>query len=474
MGTSYFGFIRRLLLWLLLPLLLAACTKHFLEAKPSTNLLVPSTVSDFQSLLDNTTVFNLVPTLGEASCDDYYFPLGFWQGLDTREKNAYVWAVDIFDGQGDQQDWNTPYRQVFYANVVLDGLGNQPEADSLAQWNNVKGEALFSRAFAFYNLSQIFAPAYGTVSDTAHLGIALRLHSDISIPSTRSTVPQTYQQIINDLDSAERYLPALLPNLNSYRNRPVKVCAQALLARVYLSMRNYLQAKTYADSALKYYDSLIDYNTISPLTILLPFTPLNNETIYQAGFLGPNQPGFPPYQTYLVGGFDPNTRVDSGLYQSYDTNDLRRVIYFRYKPHDSTYFKGSYTGTFYPFGGLAIDELYLIRAEGAARMGDLITPANDINMLLSKRWVSGTFPGYSFTTMDQALDTVLLERRKELVFRGLRWTDLRRLNADNAGIELKRVLDTTYILHPNSSLYTLPLPPDVINLSTMQQNYRYN
>lgn len=425
-------------------------------------------------LLDNTTVFNLVPTLGESSCDDYYFPFGFWQTLDTREQNAYIWAPDIFEGQGNQQDWNTPYQQVFYANVVLDGLGSRPEADSLAQWNDVKGEALFSRAFAFYNVAQVFAQAYGTVADSAHLGIPLRLHSDISTPSVRSTVPQTYQQIIADLDSAELFLPILPPNLNSYRNRPVKVCAQALLARVYLSMREYQQARAYADSALQSYDSLIDYNMLAP-TATLPFSLLNNETLYQASFLGPNQPGLPAYSIYLLGVFYPNTRIDSGLIQSYDTNDLRLVIDYRYKPHDSSYLKGSYAGTIYPFGGLATDELYLIRAEAAARAGDIGAAANDINTLLSKRWRTGTFPGYTFASQQQALDTVLLERRKELAFRGLRWTDLRRFSADGTGIPLTRVLDSVvYTLKPNSNLYTLPIPPDVINLSTMSQNPRNN
>lgn len=474
MRTFNFGSIWRWLLLAVVVMILPACKKHFLDAKPNTNLLVPSTVSDFQALLDNTTVFNLVPTLGESSCDDYYFPFGFWETLDTREMNAYIWKADIFEGQGSQQDWNTPYRQVFYANVVLDGLSGKPEADSLPQWNNVKGQALFARAFAFYNLSQVFAPAYGTVTDSVHLGIPLRLHSDISTSSVRSTVPATYQQIINDLDSAEIYLPAIQPNVNSYRNRPVRICAQALLARVYLSMRNYMQARQYADSALKSYDSLIDYNTLST-SAAIPINVENNETLYQASFLGANQPGLPPYPNYLEGGFYQNTRIDSGLIQSYDTNDLRLIIDYRYKPHDSSYLKGSYTGNFYPFGGLANDELYLIRAEGAARAGELAAAAADIDTLLSKRWHTGKFPGYSFTTMDQALDTVLLERRKELAFRGLRWTDLRRLNAEDRNIVLRRVLDSAaYTLQPNSNLYTLPIPPDVINLSGMAQNPRGN
>ncbi len=175
----------------------------------------------------------------------------------------------------------------------------------------------------------------------------------------------------------------------------------------------------------------------------------------------------------LGGSFYSNTRIDTGLIGSYDPNDLRRVICYHYKPYnDSSYLKGSYTGGGACFGGLATDELYLIRAEGAARAHDAAGSMRDIDTLLSKRWRTGTFPGYTVASWQEALDTVLLERRKELAFRGLRWTDLRRLNAEGANITLTRILDRTYTLAPNSDLWVLPIPPDVINLSSIGQNNR--
>ena len=463
--------ILRRLIWLVIPAMLSGCAKHFLESKPSTTIFEPGTLSNFQSLLDNTTVFGQVPTLGEASTDDYFFVTTYWMGLDTRQHNAYIWAPDIFESQGGQLDWNVPYQQVFYANVVLDGLGSQPEQDSAAQWYIVKGEALFLRAFAFYNLAQVFAPVYDPgQANTPNLGIPLRLHSEINTPSTRSTVGQTYLQIINDLILAEQMLPPTRPSDNSYRNRPVRVAAQALLARTYLSMRNYPLARAYADSALQAYDSLIDYNNLDQ-TMSIPIGMLNHETLYQANFLGSGQYGNTNYTCSIAGGFFSSTRIDTLLIQSYDSNDLRRMVYYHYKPPTSSYLKGSYAGSNYCFGGLATDELYLIRAEGAAQTNDLVSAANDINTLLLKRWKTGTFPGYSFSSKQEALDTVLLERRKELAFRGLRWTDLRRLNADGANIVLTRNLGgTIYTLQPNSDLYTLPIPPDVIDLSGMPQN----
>jgi hypothetical protein len=453
---------------LMLPLVLAgagqSCRKQFLDARPWTTLVTPTTLTDFQALLDNTAVFGLVPTLGEASADNYFFPLLTWQDLDTRERNAYIWAPDIFGGQGGQLDWNIPYQQVFYANVVLDGLSSiRHDPDSVARWNALEGSAHFLRAFAYYGLAQVFAPTYDPATANSTPGLPLRWHAEISPLSTRSSVAQTYGQILHDLDSAELYLQAT--GITSYRNHPNFLAARALRARVCLSMRNYSMARTAADEVLQVYSSLIDYNTLD-VNNGSAFATLNAETLYQASFLGQGVQQGIAYASVLLGGFYPNTRIDRGLIRSYAPNDLRRVIYYHYKTDTTCYLKGSYTGDFFPFGGLATDELYLIRAEGAARAGDVADAMNDINTLLVKRWKTGTFIPFKVVLPGEALDTILSERRKELAFRGLRWTDLRRLNAEGDTLTLLRSgLDKTYSLKPNSDLYTLPIPPDVIALN---------
>jgi len=468
------------LIWLLpafFTLVLACNKQKFLEKKPSSTLLVPTTLSDFQALLDNLKVFGLVPTLGEASADNYYVSYGSWQGMTKREMNAYVWAKDIYGGEGAQQDWNTPYQQIFYANVVLDGLkGVKSITDSAAEWNALEGSALFCRAFAFYNLAQLFAPVYDSGTAKTDPGIPLRTSSSIDTLSARSTLQATYDQILSDLNQAEAFLPG--GSAGRTLNRPVKACAQALLARVYLSMRNYSMAQASADKALVTYPQLMDYNDLSLTPV--PISTFNPETLYQASFLG--APSLFTYFTALSALYS-TTWIDTGLLRSYDTSDLRLAIFFRTRNHDTTlYLRGGYSGSLYPFGGLATDELLLISAEGAARAGDAAAAMAKVNILLGKRWKKGTFSGYPVTTAPAALDTVLLERRKELAFRGLRWTDLRRLNKEGANITLQRILvDTSngqvnslkFTLAPNSLNYTLPIPPDVISLNAaIQQNSR--
>jgi hypothetical protein len=387
-----------------------------------------------------------------------------WQGLDAREHNAYLWTKDIFQGQGLVEDWDIPYKQVFYANVVLEGLaGITMDNVNRQQWQNEQGAALFIRAYAFYNLAQLFAPVYDSQTAAADPGIPLRLHSDIKDPSVRASVKETYEQIIAGLRQASALLPAAVPMAN--RNRPSKPAALAMLARVCLSMRAYEQAGLYADSALQAYSTLIDYNTLSSESYL-PFTRLNAETLYQSNFL--------TYTQALAAIVFQGCIVDSALYRSYAPGDLRRSIFYLINGEGQPNMKGGYAGIIYPFSGLATDELYLARAECAARAGQTSQALDDLNTLLLHRCQPGTFVPLTSTTPVAALDTILAERRKELAFRGLRWTDLRRLNKEGRNITITRQLNgVLYQLAPNSPLYTLPIPPDIIGFNpNMKQNPR--
>jgi len=68
---------------------------------------------------------------------------------------------------------------------------------------------------------------------------------------------------------------------------------------------------------------------------------------------------------------------------------------------------------------------------------------------------------------------ILRERRKELIFRGLRWTDLKRLNKEEAGIILTRLFNgNTRQLLPKSNHYVLPIPDDALTGGTITQNIR--
>jgi hypothetical protein len=135
--------------------------------------------------------------------------------------------------------------------------------------------------------------------------------------------------------------------------------------------------------------------------------------------------------------------------------------------------KSSYSATSYLFSGVALDEIYLIKSECLARAGHLTAALENVNILLRNRYKPGTFTPLKATTTQEALQIILTERRKELPFRNIRWTDLRRLNKEGRNIRLARIIfGQQYELEPNSPRYVLPIPFDVITFTNMQQNPR--
>ena len=190
---------------------------------------------------------NISPALGEVSADNYFLTYTTWLGLDTKEYNAYIWAPDLYEGQGLVTDWDIPYQQVFYANTVLQGLaGIQTDTTNQAQWNMLEGAALFTRAFALFNIAGLFAEPYDSATAATDPGIPIRLTPDINAKTTRSSVQASYTQLLGDLRAAEGLLPAAIPVNNL--NRPSRPAAQALLARIYLSVGDYTDVGFTADS----------------------------------------------------------------------------------------------------------------------------------------------------------------------------------------------------------------------------------
>lgn len=443
------------LICLLTLILVQTSCKKYLDAKPDKALVVPGTTSDLQALLNNTLDLNMAyPAAGETAADDYYLTTPDWLSLNTTDKNTYVWDRNLFNDD-DRNDWSLSYAAVYTANVVLNRVEDGNVVGPPSDLGHVKGQALFFRAYAFHQLLQVFAKPYNKISAETDLGIALRLSATPDIVSVRATVQQSYQQVLGDLHEAVM----LLPPTPLVKTRPSRSAAFALLARVYLQMEAWELAARYADSALAINHTLIDYNTVNGSTGY-PFELFNKEVIFHTIM----------YTNEALN--NERARIDSMLYSSYEAGDLRRLLFFRNNNDGTASFRGSYAGSVALFNGLAVNELLLVKAEAAARMGQTELAMQVLNTLLEKRWASGSFQPLTAGSAAEALEKVLEERRKELLMRGLRWPDLRRLNTESRFQKtLIRVVDgKTHTLTPNSNRYTLPLPSKVVRMSGMPQN----
>lgn len=432
-----------------------SCQK-FLSKKNNDQLIVPTTLRDLQSLLDDQTIMNSgTPSFGETSATDYFLRPSTYASLSDGNLQFYTWRPYDYPGG----DWHKPAQPVYNSNLCLQYLDNFKNTNA-QEWKTIKGSALFFRSYYFLGLLWDYAKAWNEQSSATDPGIMLRTSADFNKLYQRSSVKDCYEMIIKDT----RESVALLPVESAIATRPSKAAAYGLLGRTFWSMRNYKEAFLYTDSCLQLTSQLIDFNNDGEINITAntPFKPFNKETVFYS--LMTNN-GFSLCYPYAG-------LVDSTLYSSYDEDDLRKQAYFRLN-NGYYQFKGAYVSD--PvnrlFTGIATDEIYLIRAECFIRNGKLQEGIDDLNTLLESRWRSNKYIPVVVTDQESALNLVLNERRKELLFRGLRWIDIKRLNKEGRNIILTRAGgDKTYSLSPNDPYYALPLPEDLIKVTGIQQN----
>jgi hypothetical protein len=163
-------------------------------------------------------------------------------------------------------------------------------------------------------------------------------------------------------------------------------------------------------------------------------------------------------------------RLTQEMYDLYDVNDVRKRVCYTYSPADqSISFRGGFANGL--MTGITTSEMYLIRAECNARANKTTEAMADLNKEMKSRFYKNKFTDLVATDADDALRKIITERRREFVRRGLRWSDLRRLNKDP---RFQKTLThtiggKTYTLEPGSFKYTLPFPDDIITLNGMPQ-----
>lgn len=434
------------------------CNK-FLDAKSDMSLAIPNTVKDLQAIMD-FELYNIrgYPVSGDIASDYYYMTDVNVNSINTTFQDIYL----LNGNETAEADWTGTYKKVMYANVVLD-LIDDAKLDGLTERDrdSVKGSALFQRGWNFYWLATLFSPAYDVNRADKLLGIPLRTSADINIHYDRSTLKETFRQIISDLTQSSK----LLPDVPINSTRPSRPAAFVALARAYLYMGDIESAFSYADSCLSIKSDLMDYSELDKDSNT-PFSSMNKEVIL--------------HNTLATsGGIFTSTRsiLDSILWNSYQEGDYRKDLLYKKNEVMGGYnFKGNYSGPInvYPFCGLATDEIFLIKAEGAARLNRLEVAKASLQKLLENRCELGSLPNLDLD--QQALINLILEERKKgLAFRfGIRWADIKRLNQHHSeNISITRVFENnTFILQANDSRFSFLIPWVVISDGNLMQNDR--
>ena len=152
--------------------------------------------------------------------------------------------------------WANWYRIIYNANSVLASI-ETVEFDNEATKNQFKGELLFLRGYAHFELARLF----GNVPI-----VTANLSAEEAKTLKQSSPAQVINAAITDLKEAE----GLLPNENGMKSstgaaiggagRADKVVAQAMLARAYMTLKGWpyndasatASAKTYLEAVLDY------------------------------------------------------------------------------------------------------------------------------------------------------------------------------------------------------------------------------
>ncbi|WP_373496221.1 RagB/SusD family nutrient uptake outer membrane protein [Aquiflexum sp.] len=426
---------------------LSGC-EEFLDVKPNLNLEVPEDIESVQAILDAESRINVSTALDIMAADEYYLLPEIHDNLDLMYQSLHIWDMDpeIYLN-GSTNDWNRPYQIIFAANFCisqLDKIGRNPS--NLDLWDNLKGRSFFVRAHAFADLVKQFAPQYDPATAQHILAVPMPLEADVNSILDFGNLLEVYDQILLDIENSL----SLLPELPRLRSQPSKAAAYGLQARVFLMMKDYPKALEASENALAIQNTLLDFSTLNPQSNY-PVPRGNGEVIYHT--LG---------ATYSGMTFSAETRIDPDLFNMYHFDDLRRGIYFFSRPQGQINFKGSFNTGHQYFTGITVGEMLLTKAECAFRGGDSMKAEDAINTFLESRFKKGSFTPVSLNSLENPLKFLLDERKKELLFRGRRWADIKRLTGDSGyKMEIKRVLgDRVYTLPDDPMMQVLPVPPN--------------
>ncbi len=450
--------------------LLASCSKDFLEEVPRLSQSDELTLSTYEGLNSATgAAYSLL-------CSTNWYGAGFVITADLKGGNAkrgpvssgryipeYFW---INDASSTSDLWTTAYATIARANNVINALeGFSQLGVTQAQLDELKGESLFMRALAHWDMVRLYAQPYAAGRDNP--GVPVILKTENGYPA-RNTVGEVYDQVVQDLTDAIGLLSDENPRGNDDAWATTWT-AKALLAKVYLYMEDWQNA---ADMAT----DVIDNGPFS-LFDATDYTTWDqggywgsggegDEIIFQVdGSEGNSAHGYWLAISYMV---DPTGYGDictsHDLLNLYEAGDVRADLFQEPADYPGEFWTLKYPGRLgkvprreYNVPVLRLSEMYLIRAEsilnGASVTGE--TALGDYNEIRTHRGLAAA------ATVN--LQNIYNERRRELCFEGNELFDLARterslVRTDYNGVENQNVDFIVGGTPVQNYLWAMPIP----------------
>jgi tetratricopeptide (TPR) repeat protein len=442
---------------LISPLILLGSCDDYLSIEPKESISDELAIVDKTSL--NTALRGAYRSVGDGGYyGGTYVLLGFVPSGNV-EYQVFNNLQDLNflpeDGSF-QSAWSAIYKTINITNHIIEKAPaitdiNLPETEK----NTILGEAHFIRALAYFDLARAFGGVPIKLTPTTDVG------QDTKI--SRSTLAETYDQVMRDLEAAEDLLPSTVN-----RVRVSQPTVKALRARYHLYNEQWAEAITYATAVI---DLSANYKLVGPFCgwfkngvtqtaesiFEIPFSPQNTNSLRT------------PMNLLARGGeyrFRPTDAVVNILRKPSLGGERRSLL-------DSATQNGQtqYAGALYyrspatdPSYILRIAEQYLIRAEAKAELNDLSGALDDLNIVRTRAGL----PNSAAITKEDILDAILEERRFEFLWEAHRYFDLTRTGKLKQKIEaLKPNLTVT------SKLDLFPIPSNEVILGGLTQNPDY-
>ncbi|UOR07137.1 RagB/SusD family nutrient uptake outer membrane protein [Hymenobacter aerilatus] len=328
------------------------------------------------------------------------------------------------------------YRIISNANMLINGLENAtgPEADK----KMVIGEALVYRAWAHFQLVQVFGERYDASKDNTQLGVPL-MTTNTTEGQPRATVKDVYAQVNKDLDDA-------ITTLTGLGARPAKshfnaAVAKGIKARVALAQQNWADAAKFAQEAIQQSGATL----MSRTQYTSGFNNVDNpEWIWGSKMQADQTNYFYSFFAYMSANFNSTAirqnpkKINSVLYDQLPTTDVRRQLWdpagtsipapangVKAKYGQKKFLVADPSLSIGDVPHMRLAELYLILAEAQARQNNAAAAATLFTL------VSARDPQYvrSTKTGQALVDEILTQRRVELWGEGFRFLDLKRTNS---------------------------------------------
>ncbi|RKR05815.1 SusD-like starch-binding protein associating with outer membrane [Flavobacterium sp. 90] len=472
--------------------LLQGCS-DFLEQEPGTQISITEQLKNKQGMLQAVNGMyrgleanvraGVFPVYADVQGGNLKFtPSTTVSSLGLISIPSPITNLYSFEDQSDNSNfasfYSNSYSTINQSNLILEFVDALPDATE-AEKNQIKAEALTVRAYSHFLLSEVFSQNYAYTDDASHLGIIYNkasLVQGLTYPA-RETAANTYALLIDDITTAiNLYANASLLTgpAYSYFN---KTSAKALLARVYLSKKDWKNAyETSNDIILNSGVSLVnsaDYIAqweqpdLPVSEILLEFTiPKTTDGTSSGSLSVPFG-----YTSATVYG---DYAASQDLLDLYENDDIRKQLFLEKTiptlvnlqfENQKYYFTKKFQGN--PgYVAFRLSEQYLIRAEAALKLNNPEQAKTDINTIRARS--NATL----LTDTNNLEELIFLERRKELCFEGHLFFDLARNKKDISRNDGCISLNCS-LTYP-SPKYVMPIPRFNINLNpNLKQNESY-